>query len=75
MLIKEIDQREIEKNNDSKAKVKQGESGLTLLKYLFVGLFFGIIFVKAEIISWFRIQEMFRFQSVQQFLLACSPSK
>jgi uncharacterized membrane protein YedE/YeeE len=33
------------------------------LKYLFVGTFFGIVFVKAEIISWFRIQEMFRLQS------------
>ncbi|MDO6437234.1 YeeE/YedE thiosulfate transporter family protein [Cyclobacterium sp. 1_MG-2023] len=67
MLIKEIDQREIEKNNGSKDKVKQGESGLALLKYLFVGLFFGIIFVKAEIISWFRIQEMFRFQSFYMY--------
>jgi uncharacterized membrane protein YedE/YeeE len=34
-----------------------------LLKYLVVGVLFGIIFTKAEIISWFRIQEMFRLQS------------
>jgi uncharacterized protein len=33
------------------------------LKYLIVGIAFGIVFVKAEIISWFRIQEMFHFQS------------
>lgn len=33
------------------------------LKYLIVGIFFGIVFVKAEIISWFRIQEMFHLQS------------
>jgi uncharacterized protein len=33
------------------------------LKYLAVGIAFGIVFVKAEIISWFRIQEMFRLQS------------
>ena len=33
------------------------------LKYLVVGVLFGIVFVKAEIISWFRIQEMFRLQS------------
>ena len=33
------------------------------LKYLFVGIAFGIVFVKAEIISWFRIQEMFRLES------------
>lgn len=37
------------------------------LKYLVVGLFFGVIFVKAEIISWFRIQEMFRLQSFHMF--------
>ncbi|MDN3670057.1 YeeE/YedE thiosulfate transporter family protein [Echinicola jeungdonensis] len=34
-----------------------------LLKYLFVGVFFGIVLVKSEVISWFRIQEMFRLQS------------
>ncbi|MBC5834958.1 YeeE/YedE family protein [Flavobacterium sp. F372] len=33
------------------------------LKYLIVGILFGIIFVKAEIFSWFRIQEMFHLQS------------
>ena len=36
-------------------------------KYLAVGLAFGIIFVKAEIISWFRIQEMFRLQSFHMY--------
>jgi uncharacterized membrane protein YedE/YeeE len=36
-------------------------------KYLFVGLLFGIVFVKAEIVSWFRIQEMFRFASFHMF--------
>ncbi len=36
---------------------------LELIKYLIIGVFFGIVFVKAEIISWFRIQEMFRLQS------------
>ncbi|MBF7090918.1 YeeE/YedE family protein [Flavobacterium sp. ALJ2] len=33
------------------------------LKYMLVGIVFGIVFVKAEIISWYRIQEMFRLQS------------
>lgn len=37
------------------------------LKYLVVGLLFGIIFVKAEVISWFRIQEMFRLQSFHMY--------
>ena len=37
------------------------------LKYLLVGILFGIVFVKAEIISWFRIQEMFRLQSFHMY--------
>lgn len=36
-------------------------------KYALVGLFFGIVFVKAEVISWFRIQEMFRLQSFHMY--------
>jgi len=43
------------------------EAGFSLLKYTFIGMLFGIIFVKAEIISWFRIQEMFKFQSFHMF--------
>ncbi|MBK1441476.1 YeeE/YedE family protein [Parapedobacter sp. ISTM3] len=37
------------------------------IRYLIVGILFGIIFVKAEIISWFRIQEMFRLQSFHMY--------
>jgi hypothetical protein len=37
------------------------------LKYLFIGIAFGIVFVKAEIISWFRIQEMFRLESFHMY--------
>jgi uncharacterized protein len=36
-------------------------------KYLAVGVMFGIVFVKAEIISWFRIQEMFRLESFHMY--------
>jgi uncharacterized membrane protein YedE/YeeE len=37
------------------------------LKYLFAGVLFGILLVKAEVISWFRIQEMFRLQSFHMY--------
>ena len=37
------------------------------LKYFVAGILFGIILVKAEIISWFRIQEMFRLQSFHMY--------
>lgn len=34
-----------------------------LIAYLLIGTFFGILLIKSEVVSWFRIQEMFRFQS------------
>lgn len=37
------------------------------LKYFFAGILFGIILVKSEVISWFRIQEMFRLQSFHMY--------
>lgn len=37
------------------------------MKYLIVGILFGIVFVKAEIVSWFRIQEMFRLDSFHMY--------
>jgi len=37
------------------------------LKYAVAGMLFGIILVKAEVISWFRIQEMFRLQSFHMY--------
>ena len=37
------------------------------LKYLFAGLFFGFVLVKSEVISWFRIQEMFRFDAFHMY--------
>ena len=40
---------------------------LSNLKYAVAGLLFGIILVKSEVISWFRIQEMFRLQSFHMF--------
>lgn len=36
-------------------------------KYLIAGILFGILLVKAEVISWFRIQEMFRLQSFHMY--------
>lgn len=37
------------------------------LKYLAAGILLGIVFIKAEIISWYRIQEMFRLQSFHMY--------
>lgn len=37
------------------------------LKYHVFGIFFGIVLIKAEVVSWYRIQEMFRLQSFHMF--------
>ena len=36
-------------------------------KYLLIGVFFGLVLVKSEVVSWFRIQEMFRFESFHMY--------
>ena len=43
------------------------EPGWSYIKYLVAGILFGIILVKSEVISWFRIQEMFRLQSFHMY--------
>jgi len=42
------------------------ESG-SLVVYFLIGVFLGTIFIKSEVASWFRIQEMFRFQAVHMY--------
>ncbi|MDH3322735.1 MAG: YeeE/YedE family protein, partial [Flavobacteriaceae bacterium] len=37
------------------------------IKFLLVGTLFGIILSKAEVISWYRIYEMFKLQSFHMF--------
>jgi len=37
------------------------------IKFFLIGILFGIIMTKSEIISWFRIQEMFRFHSFHMY--------
>ena len=37
------------------------------VKYFLLGILFGIILIKAEVVSWFRIQEMFRLQSFHMY--------
>ncbi len=37
------------------------------IRYLFVGVVFGLTLTKGEAVSWYRIQEMFRFESFHMF--------
>jgi uncharacterized membrane protein YedE/YeeE len=40
---------------------------MKLIKFLILGTIFGIVMAKSEAFSWFRIQEMFRFQSFHMY--------
>lgn len=40
---------------------------MKLIKFLLIGTGFGIILAKAEIVSWYRIVEMFRFEAFHMY--------
>jgi uncharacterized protein len=46
---------------------RAGVRVIDLLTYVAVGVAFGTVMVKTEVISWYRIQEMFRFQSIHMY--------
>src|SRR4030095_6631629 len=49
---------------------KTGQPGVAIysnLKFLAAGFIFGILLIKGEVISWFRIQEMFHLQSFHMY--------
>lgn len=52
------------------SKATDEASSLSFFKslgYIGAGLYFGIVLVQAQVVSWFRIQEMFRFQSFHMY--------
>ncbi|MCE7066306.1 DUF6691 family protein [Dyadobacter sp. CY326] len=57
----------LEEDKDGSNTQKSTEGFTANFKYLIIGVLFGIVFVKAEIVSWFRIQEMFRFDSFHMY--------
>lgn len=46
---------------------REGASGAGLLGNVLLGAAFGVVLVKSEAVSWYRIQEMFRFQSFHMY--------
>jgi uncharacterized protein len=47
--------------------VAEGNRPLALFGYLLLGVYLGVVFIQSEVVSWFRIQEMFRFQSFHMY--------
>lgn len=54
-------------NQTVSGEATKTEKAEGLAGYLLLGIIFGIILSKSEVISWFRIQEMFRFQAVHMY--------
>jgi uncharacterized membrane protein YedE/YeeE len=40
---------------------------MKLIRFFLIGILFGIVMTKSEAVSWFRIQEMFRFQGIHMY--------
>jgi uncharacterized membrane protein YedE/YeeE len=55
------------KRRDSATSLLDDSRARGLVAYFAVGLAFGVVLTKSEVVSWFRIQEMFRFQSFHMF--------
>lgn len=53
----------IENKKSSEVKEKRQSPFL----FIFLGIFLGFVFTKSQVISWFRIQEMFRFESFHMY--------
>ena len=51
---------------------RHAESAGTLILYFLLGVAFGVVLTKSEVLSWFRIQEMFRFQSPRMYEIIVS---
>ncbi len=54
------------------ARDSAGSTVRTQLLYVAAGALLGIVFVKSEVLTWYRIQEMFRFQSAHMYLVIAS---
>ena len=54
-------------NNRTEAAAHAEHKPAFLAIYLLFGIAFGAVLTKSEVLSWFRIQEMFRFQSFRMY--------
>ena len=52
---------------DETQPVEPQERSESLAVYFGLGVLIGMIFLKSEVASWFRIQEMFRFQAIHMY--------
>ncbi|HEY8511258.1 MAG TPA: DUF6691 family protein [Cyclobacteriaceae bacterium] len=63
--IQVLQQREAREMDQTKPSVLNRVWNIT--KYILAGAWFGVALVKGEIVSWYRLQEMFRFESFHMY--------
>jgi len=63
--IKPVGDTDFELRADNPSR--RGTSQWHNVRYLATGILFGVFLVKSEVMSWFRIQEMFRFESFHMY--------
>lgn len=51
----------------SEKALAEGNVPLALLIYAVIGVYLGVVFTKSQVISWFRIYEMFRFDAFHMY--------
>jgi len=51
---------------------RRAQPWIALPIYFLLGICFGIVLTKSEVLSWFRIQEMFRFESPRMYEIIAS---
>jgi len=61
----DFEMRLLDTESINSARKERGRA--PFFRYALLGMLFGIILVKAEIISWYRIQEMFRLQNFHMY--------
>lgn len=47
--------------------IAEGNAPLALVVYGLLGAYLGVVFTRSQVVSWFRIYEMFRFESVHMY--------
>jgi len=56
----------------NKTPTSPAQTPWALGAYLLLGVAFGVVLTRSEVLSWFRIQEMFRFQSPRMYEIIVS---
>jgi uncharacterized protein len=61
-----LDTEQVTRDRQAGAEA-EGNRPLALFGYLVLGVYLGVVFVQSEVVSWFRIQEMFRFHAFHMY--------